>query len=453
MKKTLFNKFLWITFGFVLVCGAFAFAQEDLWSWMDDLLMDMNFGYNSSTDIRIESVTDDKIVIWSDVVEWELGEQIELYVAMYSEYPISELLDNSSKLWDVEEKEFDIGDNDWKDKFEVELDVSRDDIDPDTVYYVSLIPKDDFGMPWDLSKEYCFLVSSHSYGEGDECDGLEGNWWWININYPSWIKFVWENWNSYSKSDFVTPKVVSNSEANELDGVLSVVKIWIDNKKVLFEDSSGNKEYVDVVIPVSSSQNGKTVKIYYSDDWDDWDYLTEARVSWSEVNFETSHFTYFAVTSNSAGHSAAGPDMKLANIVPSVNKENGEVTFRWISLDGADKIELFHRDEADEKFEKLDTVDMDDEFYQFTVDRVGEHIVKFVPINNGIPVGVEIYKPFIVPEIGTEPNPDPDPNPNPPVTWITKVPTVGPKENIIMILIVAMLGYFVYRKVLSRRHS
>jgi hypothetical protein len=84
---------------------------------------------------------------------------------MYSEYPISDLLDDSAKLGDVEEKEFDIGDNDGKDTFEIELDVSSDDIDENTVYYVSLIPKDDFGMPGDLSKEFCFLVSSNSYGE------------------------------------------------------------------------------------------------------------------------------------------------------------------------------------------------------------------------------------------------------------------------------------------------
>jgi hypothetical protein len=62
--------------------------------------------------------------------------------------------------------------------------------------------------------------------------------------------------------------------------------------------------------------------------------------------------------------------MDLANIKPTINKENGEVVLTWIALDGADSIELFYRDEEDERFEKLDTVDMDDEMYKFTIDRV-----------------------------------------------------------------------------------
>lgn len=335
MKKTLFNKFVWIIFGATLVCGAFVFAQDDIWSWMDDLLMDMNFGYNSSTNVRIESISDSKIVIGSDVVEGELWEQIELYVAMYSEHPISSLLDDASKLGDVEEKEFDIGDNNGDGTFMVELDVSSDHIDPDTVYYVSLIPKDDFGMPGDLSKEYCFLVSSNEYGEWDECANLK-----------------------------------------------------------------------------SSSSS----------------------------------------SSNDAGHGAAGPDMELANITETINKENGDVVLKWTSLEGADKIELFYRDERDERFEKLDTVKMSDEIYQFTIDRAGVHNVKFIPLEDWVPVGVEFIHTFNAPTIGTSPNPDPTPNPTP-NPGITKVPTVGPKENILMVLIVSVLGYFLYRRVFRRRDS
>jgi hypothetical protein len=93
---------------------------------------------------------------------------------------------------------------------------------------------------------------------------------------------------------------------------------------------------------------------------------------------------------------------------------------------------------------------MDDEMYKFTIDRVWTHNVKFIPLDGGIPVGVEHVETFYVAELWSQPNPDP----NPPV-WggITKVPTVGPKENVIMILIVAMLGYFIYRRVYKRMNG
>jgi hypothetical protein len=77
----------------------------------------------------------------------------------------------------------------------------------------------------------------------------------------------------------MSPKIVSNSKANELDGVVSVVELGLDDKTIYFENSSGKKEYAEVTMVVSSSQNGKTVKIYSSEDGDDWDYLTESRVS------------------------------------------------------------------------------------------------------------------------------------------------------------------------------
>ncbi|HRX63664.1 MAG TPA: hypothetical protein P5060_01015 [Candidatus Absconditabacterales bacterium] len=136
------------------------------------------------------------------------------------------------------------------------------------------------------------------------------------------------------------------------------------------------------------------------------------------------------------GH-AAGADMNLANVSHTINGDS--VTLRWIAVNGSDEIDIFLRNEDQGTFSKLATVDMDDESYSFTISENGEHIVKFIP-NNG---GVEKNYTFNAMGIG-----DGEPEPTP--TTVTPV-VVGPKENIILIVIGTILVYLLYR--LSRRKS
>ncbi len=136
------------------------------------------------------------------------------------------------------------------------------------------------------------------------------------------------------------------------------------------------------------------------------------------------------------GH-AAWADMNLANVSHTINWDS--VTLRWIAVNGSDEIDIFLRNEDQGTFSKLATVDMDDESYSFTISENGEHIVKFIP-NNG---WVEKNYTFNAMWIG-----DGEPEPTP--TTVTPV-VVGPKENIILIVIGTILVYLLYR--LSRRKS
>ncbi|MCF7835014.1 hypothetical protein K9M48_03070 [Candidatus Gracilibacteria bacterium] len=131
-------------------------------------------------------------------------------------------------------------------------------------------------------------------------------------------------------------------------------------------------------------------------------------------------------------HNAGGADMSLASI--SHTKNGNTITLRWLAIDGSDDIDIFLRDNDDEEYNLLDTVNMDDEEYSFTSTRDGEHIVKFTPDNGG---REHVYT-FTVTGI--------TPTPAPSTPGVTSVPKVGPKENIIAVLIFTLLGYFIYRK-------
>jgi hypothetical protein len=83
---------------------------------------------------------------------------------------------------------------------------------------------------------------------------------------------------------------------------------------------------------------------------------------------------------------------------------------------------------------------MSDESYTFALTRNGEYIITFVP-NNG---WTEARYPFIVNGItSTSTTPT-----TTPTIWV--IPATGPKENILIVLAIAIVLYIVYRKVRAK---
>jgi hypothetical protein len=81
---------------------------------------------------------------------------------------------------------------------------------------------------------------------------------------------------------------------------------------------------------------------------------------------------------------------------------------------------------------------MSDESYTFALTRNGEYIINFVP-NNG---WTEERYSFVVNGItSTTPT-------TPPV--IGAIPATGPKENVLIVLAIAVVLYIVYRKVRAK---
>jgi hypothetical protein len=127
--------------------------------------------------------------------------------------------------------------------------------------------------------------------------------------------------------------------------------------------------------------------------------------------------------------------MSLANI--SFTRNWNTITLKWISIEWSDKVEIFLRDRDNQQYKKLWTANINDEEYSFTSTKSGEHRVKFIP-DNGWTEHIYTF------QVQWTPNPVNEP-------WVTKVPKVWPKENIIAIIGFTLAIYFIYRR--SRRHS
>jgi len=97
------------------------------------------------------------------------------------------------------------------------------------------------------------------------------------------------------------PEFLSKTIADELItvDVLTVVKVGNDTESLLFEDELTKDVYVEMILPVDELDIWDSAVIYSSEDQVTWNYLTSAIVSelqWdSYIQFETNHFTYFAV--------------------------------------------------------------------------------------------------------------------------------------------------------------
>lgn len=136
-------------------------------------------------------------------------------------------------------------------------------------------------------------------------------------------------------------------------------------------------------------------------------------------------------------HNAWWADMSLANISHTKNWKT--ITLRRTAIDWSDEIDIFLRDFDDEEYNLLWSPDMEDESFSFTSTKNWEHIVKFTPDN----WWKEHVYTFTVTWI--------TPTQTPTTPWVTSVPKVWPKENIIAVIIISMLLYFLFRK--AKKHS
>ena len=124
----------------VLMFGLTKAASGDLRDWMDNISSDNPFGYAAIQKITVSQIAGDKIVISSPTIKDEFGAEIKKYTVMFSQYPLSQILENASLLDQSKEKTFDfatVGTD-----VTMELTVTGDSINPNVVYYISVIPKD-----------------------------------------------------------------------------------------------------------------------------------------------------------------------------------------------------------------------------------------------------------------------------------------------------------------------
>ncbi len=160
----------------------------------------------------------------------------------------------------------------------------------------------------------------------------------------------------------------------------------------------------------------------------------------NEIWFNILEKTYGDAGSNgttmTATHNAAGADMSLANITPEIN--GNTITLKWIAINWSTTIDLAVMTPGSSTFNRIATVNMNDERYSYVANRNGTYIFQFSPDNGGKSVNHSVQINSIVTSDGGTNQPQ--------TPGITKVPKTGPKENILVITIAAFLWYLIYRK-------
>lgn len=97
----------------------------------------------------------------------DAGSDVLTYALLYGPYPIAEAMEDPNLLDEFGEKEIvlDGGEND----FTITLDSTE--VDANDVYYALILPKDDLGLPGEISNDVCFKLEGAVRGQGTECDG------------------------------------------------------------------------------------------------------------------------------------------------------------------------------------------------------------------------------------------------------------------------------------------
>lgn len=139
--------------------------------------------------------------------------------------------------------------------------------------------------------------------------------------------------------------------------------------------------------------------------------------------------------------------MTLANITHTIT--NNKATLRWTAVAGSDKIDIFSWNPTSGVFERLASVNMSDEKYEFTLTRNGEYLINFMPNN----AGTEFRYTFTASGITAVTTPTGGSTTTAggkttPV--IGKIPATGPKENAFVAFAIASVLYFGYRRMKAK---
>ena len=130
---------------------------------MDNLNTEIPFWYAVSQKITVNQITTSHIVINSPIIEDELWNKITKYTVMFSQYPLSQILETTTLLDQSKEKTFEFATV--STGVLMELTVTGDMLNPNVVYYLSVIPKDKNGILGEISNELWFKLSTQTSGE------------------------------------------------------------------------------------------------------------------------------------------------------------------------------------------------------------------------------------------------------------------------------------------------
>jgi hypothetical protein len=149
--KIIVSSVLLITF-FITPATTIATSQDDLFDFLDSLAEASTFGYTDAQKISIKENNDTSVTITAPVIADDLGTTIQNYTLQYATQPSLDLIEDN-KADEIMKKDYNFPNA--QDTIDFVL-TAGDEIEADTTYYVSLIPKNEEGFPGDGSNEISF---------------------------------------------------------------------------------------------------------------------------------------------------------------------------------------------------------------------------------------------------------------------------------------------------------
>lgn len=287
MKKT-------ILLLFILIIGLFSIAVNAQWLWdlIDSLWSEISFWYTTVEKITIKEITDEKVVIQSPLIKNQNNQNISNYTLMYSEFPLTEILENTNLLNETKEKTITLTGS--EDPFHVELWIP-DWLNPITKYYLFIIPKDDTGNLWEVSNEIWFNISTKTYWDAwssevytlDEThDAAWADMTLANISHEiNWntitLKRIAVNWSETIDLSVMTP---GSSSFNRVATVNM-------NQETYAFTSNRNWEYIFKFTPDNnwkeinySLQMNTTIIGWNDNNWGWWTVIPVVPKTWPKEN-------------------------------------------------------------------------------------------------------------------------------------------------------------------------
>lgn len=154
------KKILSIILTTILSFFSIAIHAQWLGDLIDSLWSEINFWYTTNQKITIKEITEDNVIIQSPIIITQENQNITKYTIMYSEFPLTEILENTNLLNETKEKSITLT---WTESpFSIELGIA-DGINPIAKYYLFVIPKDETWNLWEVSNEIWFNIAEKTY--------------------------------------------------------------------------------------------------------------------------------------------------------------------------------------------------------------------------------------------------------------------------------------------------
>lgn len=145
-------------------------GAQNLWQLMDNLWSGANVSFWYSTDTTVSVTkfgTNNSITLSSPRIKDSNGNAITSYTVMYSQYPLTQILEQADLLNQTKEVDFELTGS----SNPFTMDITIENADTSKRYYLFVIPKDSNKTLWQLSNEIRVDLAAKTYWDAWDTSG------------------------------------------------------------------------------------------------------------------------------------------------------------------------------------------------------------------------------------------------------------------------------------------